>query len=119
MSEDRTDLWLTESLRFTVFTAPSPVTGYDGWWQELIGAEPDTVTSRPKVGEFQQEGPFGLGRLIFSIEPWRIDWIYSPQPKEGQGGFSVLGKFEESLEPFLQLTRGWLSLPTCPATIRI
>jgi hypothetical protein len=44
------------------------------WWSKTTGNEPESRTSKPKAGEFIDQGPFANGNLILSIRLERIDW---------------------------------------------
>jgi hypothetical protein len=108
----------TESLRLTAFLAPAAQGDQPTWWADLIGAQPETRTSKPSKGELQETGTVGERTLVLSVLPGRVDWFLGPRLEEG-----VLretrwaGRFPDALETFSQLMTRWLAV--CPALVRI
>lgn len=108
----------TESLRLTGFLAPSQQVTEPRWWSEVVGAQPETRTSKPARGELQEAGPVGDRTLTFSLQPGRIDWFLTPRVE--QGGLREtpwVGPFPDAAEVFSELMVRWL--PNCPTLVRI
>lgn len=66
--------WRVETLRFTFFFREVQSGRGTGWWKSLTGQEPDTVTSRPQVGEHIESGAFDDGQLELKVAINRVDW---------------------------------------------
>lgn len=109
-----------ESLRLTVFLAPSVHVEEPTWWADLTGSQPETRNSRPGRRELQEGGTFQGHSLVLSVQPGRIDWIMAPTlpPLEGEdAGIRSIGRFPEALDLFARPMAQWLE--TCPEAIRI
>lgn len=83
-----------------------------------MGETPETKISQPKKGGHREEGPFKDGKLVLSITPIRIDWLYTVPDVSNQEDESI-PKFSDKLQPFLQLMNRWFELSTCPAVQRL
>src|SRR5271157_274073 len=108
----------TESLRLTSFFAPSVQVAGPTWWADLVGGQPETTTSKPARGEFQQAGPLSERTLTLSTQPGRVDWFLTPRFEEGvvpEGRWA--GRFSDALEAFVPVMTQWLR--TCPEVTRL
>lgn len=99
----------TESLRLTAFLAPSAKVGDVPWWSQLVGAQPETKTSRPSRGESTEAGALGDCTLTLSVQPGRVDWfltqrIQDPALPEKRWA----GPFQDTLRLFVPLMTHWL-----------
>ncbi len=111
----------TESLRLTAFLAPSVQVSElvePNWWSDLVGAQPETKTSKPGRGELQEAGPVGDRTLVLSVQPVRVDWFLTPRyegsvPPETRWA----GRFADTLGVFDALMTRWLGM--CPALSRL
>lgn len=100
--------WGVETLRVTGF--PINISkGDTGWWSRVISEPPETTLSRPKEGIYHDEGPFGNGRLVLSVQPTRIDWLYTVNVQEPEV-LPILGTFDLAQDKFLDIVRKWLKL---------
>lgn len=71
------DAWRVEALRFTFFFN-EPQSGRGGdWWKLLTGTEPESVISKPQVGEHVEAGAYLDGQLELKVAFNRIDWVLS------------------------------------------
>lgn len=82
------------------------------WWAELIGAEPESRASRPRVGEFVDEGTYEGRKLVLQIQPERIDWHLVPveEPTEAVLELPSLGTYPEALSILQSVVDRWLDL---------
>jgi hypothetical protein len=114
-----TATWQAESLRLTAFIAPHEKVAEPNWWAEVMGAEPDNKTSKPKVGEYGQSGECGAGRLTLNVQPGRVDWVWSSvvDPERWAEAIPTIGPWGETLERFHQLMNRWL--PIAPPVQRL
>jgi len=78
----------------------------------------DTETLKRAEHFLQKEGPFERGRLILSVNPARVDWVYKAvnDPPLAED-LSSIGSLEESASAFLGLLRPWTK--ACPKTQRL
>lgn len=106
--------WQAESLRVTAFPGPSAQVNDLNWWIEVIGEPPETRISKPRLGEYREEGYLEPGRLVLHLQPGRIDWHFIALQSEEQVGEKVepLGPFQEILDVFLQPIARWFTLDT-------
>lgn len=108
----------TESLRLTAFLAPAAQGDQPAWWADLVGAQPETRTSKPSKGELQETGTVGERTLVLSVFPGRVDWFLGPRFEEGViRETRWAGRFPDTLEAFGQLMTRWLAI--CPALVRL
>ncbi len=106
--------WQTELIRFTAFPSPLMTVAKQNWWEELMGEPPMKQNREPRTFEQTDEGPFKNGRLILSVSPIRIDWLYTvPESSlnEAVTRLAVLGSFEQVVKDFSALIYKWLSIP--------
>jgi hypothetical protein len=100
--------WGVETIRVTGFPI-STSTGDTEWWGKLISESPETKISRPKEGIYRDEGPFENGKLVLSVQPMRIDWLYTVNIQESEV-LPVLGSFHVVQDHFLDIVRRWLKI---------
>jgi hypothetical protein len=107
------DAWEVENLRATAFSHGASRSAVGDQWKALVGAEPATVTSAPREGTHQAEGPFGKGRLYMGEAPERSDLVYAAPPdvNPDSGGFLVLGRLPAVVAEFLPIAMTWLGAP--------
>ena len=108
-----TSRWRVEQLRLTAFTTDAVSLENKDWWAEVIGAPPDSETSRPKEARVLVRGQIGgddvpRGILTLSIEQSRIDWLLAPVPAEDDP-FPDLGQVPSAVDGFHKTLAGWLS----------
>lgn len=108
--------WLAETLRFTVFTASPVQPREQNWFESIIGESPEQETNVPKLGQFQQNGPFEGGSLRLVINPNQLDWIWSADVNQDTDYPSV-GDFDQASKTFAELMKKWL--PDCPSSVRV
>lgn len=112
--------WQVENLRMTAF--PSPSVQFDpetNWWNDLMGAPPETSIHRARQGLLRQEGQLEDKRLILTIQPDRINWLLTAIEVEEEIDLPIIGPFEEMLGIFLPLMLRWFELDTCPPLSRL
>jgi hypothetical protein len=112
--------WKTVHMRLTAF--PNPEDSFDGeeWWAEITGYAPDTKTEQPKTSEKIHRGAFEGGSLALSLFPSRINWVYSATSEQilKTENIPVLGTFEERVQTFEQVMKGWLQIKS-PSLARL
>lgn len=114
------EAWNAIGLRCTVFLAPGPIGDQDTWWNEVVGDAPETSTSKLKIGQLLQESPHGDGRLILSIRPGKIDWMWrTGLPEESVESIPTIGGFQECCVSFVELLQRWFEMPDIPRLQRI
>lgn len=116
---EKTQVWLANTLRFTVF--PTPDFELDEtWWEKLIGEKPDTVQLQPKTGVKQYSGKWEEGQLILNAQHTRLDWLYVPDESAMlNDGIPDLGDFSAQVVSFQQAIKQWLTLDNAPNAVRL
>jgi hypothetical protein len=109
---------LVESLRLTAFLGATPSPREPTWWSDLTDNEPETRTSKPPMGVFQEIGVFQDRTLVLSIQPGRIDWLFNPGPSQVEAEISSVGDIPSAQGIFLPAMRRWLG-EMAPAVIRM
>lgn len=108
----------TESLRLTGFLAHGELVAEPRWWSDLVGAQPETRTSKPGRGELQEAGPVGDRTLTLSVQQGRIDWFLTPRIEQGSPRETPwVGPFPDATGVFSELMVRWLA--TSPALVRL
>jgi hypothetical protein len=110
--------WTALHLRFTAFVLPgAQLSAAADWWIRFAGADPEQITSNPRLGASQAVGKFGMGTLVVTTQPDRVDWFLGPSPIEAavvQGPTTQetkppsIGGAVESLDAFSDLSKQWL-----------
>lgn len=100
--------WRVEVLRFTFFFN-EPQSGRGGdWWKVATGFDPETVTSKPQVGEHIAVGAYLDGQLELKIVFNRIDWVltypFASMPDSAPGM-----NIEEVTRKFLPDIARWMN----------
>lgn len=107
--------WDADVLRLTRLCPPGPAINVDGWWNRLVGADPDSANTQPKAGIQAVAGRYDDWPLALQVlqREGRIDWI------AGGLGESVnnpdAAPFPQRLSSFMEIMRRWLTevdLPT-------
>ena len=113
--------WQVENLRMTAFPSPSAEFNLEtDWWTDLIGVPPETSIRRARQGILHQEGQFEEHkRLILTIQPNRINWLFAAIEAEEESTLPIAGSFEEMLGIFLPLIHRWFEFDTCPPLSRL
>ncbi len=114
--------WQVENLRLTAFPSPAAPFLQEEltWWTDLVGEPPETSTHQPKRGVLQQKGPVEEGQLILTIQPDRINWLFSSVEEEQEAkDLPIIGPFARILDSFIPLMDKWFRLETCPSVIRL
>lgn len=103
--------WFVQSLRLTVFPFAPIEPGQVAWWEEIIGQPPQDIFTKPREGKAHAEGVWRNAVLNLEIEPLRVDWHVqiNPATQEEREGLPVIGRFEDLIQEFYDLTSGWLS----------
>lgn len=98
--------WQIESLRLTCFPSPGPALPRNlDWWQQVTQQEPEQRTSNARVPSSEDEGPLDGGRLVLSVQPLRIDWLYRAAEPQ-----ALLGSMTAILPRWLEAMVGWLQM---------
>jgi hypothetical protein len=110
--------WQVASMRVTAFPSEVvPTERLSSWWDDIVGVSPETVVSRPKVGQYQAQGEFEGRRLALQIQPGRIEWSVSPLVKVAEEDPDILvGPFPDVLASLSKVTVHWI--PSAPALTR-
>ena len=112
------NVWRAGALRLTVLRTPTSEAAPSDWWAKIVGIEPESRTSKPKAGEFVDQGPFAEGSLALSIRLERIDWQYVPaRQEEVVVGFPDVGTLKVALNAFVPVMMKWLEV--CPRGKRL
>ena len=120
--------WTAEQFRCTAFILPGTTLPPAHWWAKLADADPEEVTSNPRLGISQAIGRFGPGALVVSTQPGRIDWFLVPGRVEtasiqGQAppepGVPSLGGAVETFNTFLDVSRKFLAFEDIPDVNRL
>jgi hypothetical protein len=111
----------TLALRTTAFPSPSTAVQPEAWWNAAVGESPDSALAQPRAGKHTLEGRLEPGKLVLSVEPLRIDWLFAPpgEPNPEVSGFPVLGPYPQILEVFLGPVHRWLTADSCPELQRM
>jgi len=111
--------WLAEQLRLTAFPVAGSQPDIASWWQNVIGAEPENISSQPKLGIHQYEGNVGSGRVILVQQPGRLDWVYITafDAQLGEPDEDNMLPFASASEQFANWMVKWHGL--CPALKRL
>lgn len=104
------NVWRVEALRLSAFFVSSSQVDPSNWWETVVGDPPENRNVQPKAGTRQEEGPYGGGRLILTVQPNRADWLFVPAFDQQTGGpaFDQLPLYDAALGTFLQITERWL-----------
>ena len=117
--------WRAEMLRLTAFTSAQLTNQSSEWWQQITGAQPESISSKPAIGVHSAEGTTETFRFILNIVPGRIDLIAAPNPSENTptpdlGSFVTLAKsFVAYLEPWLKSCSFPIARIAFGSTVRI
>jgi hypothetical protein len=120
--------WTAEQFRCTAFILPAIARPAAHWWARLADADPEEVTSNPRLGSSQALGRFGPGTLVVSTQPGRVDWFLVPGRPEAasiQGAvrpeptLPSLGAAVESFGTFAEVSSKWLALEEIPDVNRL
>jgi hypothetical protein len=112
--------WQVRNLRVTAFPGPSAQFNQEpNWWAELMGEPPETSLRQSRREILEQEDHLENGRLSLTVQPNRINWLFSAIIDEEEIAVPIIGPFEETLGIFLPLMERWLQLDTCPPLSRI
>jgi len=120
--------WTAEQFRCTAFILHGSALTADYWWTKLADADPEEVTSNPRLGASQAVGKYEPGKLVVTTQPGRIDWFLVPDmaetvPIQGQvpPGLAAptLGCAVESFNAFSDISRKWLAFEDIPQVNRL
>lgn len=112
--------WKAESLRLTTFLTPSAQPKGDDWFASIAGAQPETRTEKPSLGQLVDVGAFEDSTLTLSVQAGRIDWFLGPSQSTIQDGavaIKSVGSFPGVLDVFSRPMLKWLS--KCPPVLRL
>jgi hypothetical protein len=111
--------WRAESLRLTIFLAANAEPEAEGWWNKVVGAEPENKTAKPNRGELVEAGIFEGNALTLAVQPGRIDWVLSPNLsiEDNFSEIKSVGSFERAEKTFSAIMLNWLN--DCPPTVRL
>ncbi len=122
------DDWTANQLRCTAFTLRGTSLPAADWWTRLGGADPEQITSNPRLGSSQAVGRFGPRTLVVSTQPDRVDWFLGPIPIEAssiQGPAATepkppsIGSAVEAFDVFSELSKQWLGFEDIPDVNRL
>ena len=105
-------MWLTESIRLTLFTQPPTVDVAVNWWQTVAGDLPANHTVQRLGPMLQQQGPIrgGYCNLSLQYQPGRVEWVLSPIVPDHMriDGFPNFGAYDAATTAFLELFSRWI-----------
>ena len=105
--------WDTEQIRLTAFVAEGVEIEADNWWQDVLGAQPDSSTKRPKIGDLFQKGAALGGQITMRAQPTRVDWVFNPTtelPEERLDRSEIIAPFGDALAKFSEIVERWFKL---------
>jgi hypothetical protein len=120
--------WTAEQLRCTAITSTGTSLPAAQWWARLAGADPEQITSNPRLGSSQAVGRFGPRTLVVSTQPDRVDWFLGPAqieaaPIQGQATTEPtppsIGGAVEAFDVFSELSKRWLAFEDIPNISRL
>jgi hypothetical protein len=120
--------WAAEQLRCSAFILRGASRPADYWWRKLAEAEPEQVTSNPRLGSSQAVGRFGPGTFVVSAQPDRVDWFLGALPLETasiQGSTArdpmppSIGGASDAFDFFSELSKRWLAFEEIPDLNRL
>lgn len=97
----------TELLRLTAFL-PAPINNEPSWWNDIVGAAPETRNSTANLGLFQQAGTVANRTLTLTIQQNRVDWWLTPDQRSDTSLPQGAGPLDETLPLFGDLMSRWL-----------
>ena len=114
--------WQLQSARVTTFFLGGENPDPSGFWDRVVGTDPDEEHKRASSGQFQQIGIFEEWQLQLSTQPGRLDWsIGIPvQSKDSQEilNASRSGRpLDSAFTVVSDLGGKWVEI--CPATSRL
>ena len=124
---DLTD-WTAEQLRCSAFILQGDSQPAHHWWRKLAEAEPEQVTSNPRLGSSQAVGGLGPGTLIVSTQPDRVDWFLGPplieavsilEPAAMAPKPPSIGGAGEAFDVFSEISKRWLAFEEIPNLNRL
>lgn len=105
--------WKVESVRCTAFPVQDASFDSSNWWTDVVGEQPDQITTKPMEGTYQAQGSKLGGILQLSVQPIRMQWTLNPNlpDDEGEswqipnvGGVDRVAEFLKIIESWLQVT---------------
>ncbi|MHB1674850.1 MAG: hypothetical protein ACYCSP_11460 [Acidobacteriaceae bacterium] len=120
--------WSADQLRCTAFTLTGTALQAAHWWTRLANADPEEITSNPRLGSSQAVGRFGPRTLVVATQPDRVDWYLVPAPIEAasiQGQPATepnppsIGNAIEAFDVFSELSKQWLAFEDVPNINRL
>jgi hypothetical protein len=123
-SETRLDVpadlpWQVDTWRLTAFLGPGQRPVDPTWWADLVGEMPEARTSNPRLGIFQEQGPWNDGTLTLVTQPGQVTWLYSTLPLGSEPPLEAkyLGSISDTLPSFRELAHQWLDV--APPIVRL
>jgi hypothetical protein len=112
--------WSVGNLRLTAFPTEPERRNNLNWWTEVVGTDPEIVTTRKAPARHEEAGKLEAGgRLILRIEPVRIDWLLRPS-EPGPGALpDIVGTMPDALTFFIGLIKRWIALQGRPEIKRL
>lgn len=111
------EIWQVESLRLTAFPTVPVKQLKDEWWTKVVATIPDEIR-RPRKYEHSFESDYGVGKLVLTANPIRIDWRWSKEALE-PNNLPTIGSLSDSLDTFVGFMKNWLSLKSLPPVQRL
>jgi hypothetical protein len=120
--------WNADQLRCTAFTLTGTSLPAAHWWTKLAGADPEQITTNPRLGSSQAVGRFGPGTLVVSTQPDRVDWFLGPAPIEAasihgqvatEPNAPSIGNAVQAFDVFSEISKQWLAFEDIPNVNRL
>lgn len=105
--------WKADTLRMTAILSPAAQLPQHSLWEELLGQPPENRTLQPRIGVQQEDGAFEGEKLIVTVQPTRIDWIFTIDNNQAttiSQQITSIGQFVAVLNPFVDLMARWLQM---------
>ena len=104
--------WKVESLRCTAFPVQDASFDPSNWWTDIIGEQPEQVTTKSIEGTYNAQGSRLGGILQLSVQPIRIQWTLGPNPPDDQGESWQIPNVggNNQIPKFLEVVKSWLEV---------
>lgn len=102
--------WNVELIRLTAFHQLGTQNDDHGWWEKLVGTQPDSKTTKPREGGYEIVGQYGGGLLVHKADSVRFDWhLGAAMPTDlPPAAFPIVGPLPEVLKAFSPVALKWL-----------
>jgi len=105
-------IWRSELFRLSAFVFPGQSIDASTWWETIAGEPPENQNLQPRAGTRQEEGLYEGGRLVLTVQPDRIDWLFIPafDKQTGSPAYERLPEYDSALKIFRKVVERWLEI---------